>query len=161
MRLILSFILALLLFVPHSAFASDENHKKLAKQKAQQAIDACWTISLEDRSSINTNRQRAGALNTALCMEEHIIMLAGTKLFANDPEAIERTKQNMEKLRFSYGRFYWDLFNGLDACMHPVHGIMCGTENHAVHNIKYARLLEDILHDVYKQMARYEIQLED
>ena len=160
MKLILSFILALLLFVPHSAFALDGNHKKLAEQKAQQVVDACWAISLEDRSSINTNRQREGALNTALCMEEHIIMLAETKLFANDPKAIERTKQNMEKLRFSYGRFYWDLFNGLDACFEGPIGTGCGTGFFPSHNFQYAYLLEDILHDVYEQMARYEISLE-
>ncbi|MGH1402712.1 MAG: hypothetical protein ACRBDL_00560 [Alphaproteobacteria bacterium] len=150
----------LLFIVLPSAFALDEDDEKPAEQKAQHVIDACWAISLEARSG-STSSARAGILDSALCMEKHIIMLAETKLFANDPKATERTKQNIEKLRFSYGRLYWDLFNGLDACMHPVYGIRCGTENHTMHNSQYARLLEDVLHDVYKQMARYDVPFDD
>lgn len=154
-------IIIILFFSPDNAFALDKKYENLAKQKAQQVIDSCWAISLEDRSSINTNRHRAGALDTALCMEEHIIMLAETKLFASDPEAIERTKQNMEKLRFSYGRFYWDLFNEIDICFEGPVGTGCGTAFFSSHNFHYAYLLENILHDIYEQIARYEIPFDD
>ncbi len=144
-------------FLPIASYASNDDHKSLAQQKAQQAINACWAISQEDRDSINTNRQRAGILDSALCMEKHIIELSEKYLFPESPSLVSETKKNLEEIRSGYGRLYWNLYNSLDGCYSEKHGWRCGTENHTVHNSAYARLLEKIIINCYEQIEEYQL----
>ena len=88
-------------------------------------------------------------------MENHIIELSEQYLFPNSPELIEKTKQNLEKIRFSYGGLYWDFYNSLDTC-HAVFG--CGTAYQVIHNFELAYLLEDIILSIYTQIERHRIE---
>lgn len=142
--------LGLCFITPVHADSSVKAAQARAQARAQKVIDACRAISQEDRGSGVTSRMREGTLNTALCMEEHIIMLAKTELFKESPEISEKIEQGLEDLRFAYGRFYWDLYNNTDACM-P----LCGTFHHVRHSGKYALLLEGILFDCYQEIEIY------
>lgn len=154
MRLLI--ICLLLLFSTITvAHAQSDEVKALAKQKAQKAIDACWAISLADRSSINTNRQRYGTLDSALCMEKHINMLAEEFIFPNSPDLVQQMKDNIEKLRFSYSRIYWDLYNAADGCFAD-RMTGCGTMFHGTHNWYYAKLLEEIILTSYERILEFE-----
>ena len=42
--------------LPIVSYASNDDHKSLAQQKAQQVINACWAISEEDRLSGNDSQ---------------------------------------------------------------------------------------------------------
>lgn len=115
---------------------------------AEDLIKHCWDISLEKRSSGNTPLMREGNLDTALCLEHEIIAHASALLTPPPNEAdIIKT---METLRFTYGRFYWDMFNGNRGC-NP----FCGTENHIRHNWELAKLYEKILSDIIELRNKY------
>lgn len=133
-----------------SITAEWEGIRARAGARAQKVIDACWAISQEDRDSGVTSRMREGGLKSALCLQEHIIMLAKTELFTESPEISEQIEQKFHNLHAAYASFYWDLYNSIDPC-----SAWCGTENHVVHNGEYAHLLEKIVRDVYQQMERY------
>ncbi len=78
------FLLFLILF-PSLSYAASDDMAEEGKYEAmaQKAIDDCWAISQADRDSGNTQRMRAGNLDTALCMEEHIVHLS-EKYFSPD-----------------------------------------------------------------------------
>lgn len=132
------------------SYANDDWQER-AKEKAQKAIDACWAISLEDRSSPVTAKMRAGNLNTALCMEKHIVELSETYLFIDDAEKIQRVKDDLEQFRSGYGHFMWMLYNESDLCPRG----WCGTYYHVIHNTAYAKQLETVVFDVYRHIEGY------
>ena len=140
-----------------SGTASGQDTKEEADRHARKIIDACWAMSEKDRHSGVTSRMRKGALDSALCMENHIIALAEQYFFPDSPDLVEETKKDLKDLRSGYGHFYWNLFNSLDSCYTKEQGVRCGAENHIVHNSKYADLLEDVLRDCYHQLYRYGI----
>lgn len=120
---------------------------------AQNIIDACWSISEDNRASGNTPRMRTGALDSARCMEDAILSLVSRYLNKNDPDALEQYREDMDKLRAGYGHMMWNLYNYHDGCNGG-----CGTMYYTFHNLAYAHLLEDILKKAVKQIQDYDLQ---
>lgn len=135
-----------------SAKAQDDDLSKKAEIHAQEIIDACWSISLDDRASTNTDRQRYGALDSALCMERAILSLVSRYLNKGDQEKFAEYKKNIGSLRDDYGHMIWNLYNENDGCRPS-----CGTAFFSTHNYKYAHLLEEILKDMIKQIFEYQL----
>ncbi len=149
------FILTVLLCATSSSlsYASDEG-RELAKEKAQKAIDACWAISQEDRDSGVTGRMRSGALDSALCMEEHTLMLSETVLFKNNKQAQAEVKESLEKITDGTGRLYWLLHNSHDGC-----GGACGSMYQILHNSQVAKEMEEVVRDFYIKIEDYKDEL--
>jgi len=141
-------IIFLLMIFPTFVQAEEKN------AAAQKAIDACWAVSQEYRDSGVTAKMREGHLNTALCMEDHIIYLSENYLYKDRPKLVDETKERLEMLRAGYGRIYWNLFNSHDECR-TILG--CGTLYHIFHNNYYAVMLESIIKDHYLQIEKYEL----
>ncbi|MCE7887209.1 MAG: hypothetical protein DYH13_06875 [Alphaproteobacteria bacterium PRO2] len=99
---------------------------------------------------------REGILDTALCLEDHITELTNKTLFLEDQQYRNETKDDLEKLRFSYGRLYWNLYNSHDRCYDKKRGIQCGSQYHSMHNSMYVDLLSSILVDIYEQLIEYD-----
>jgi hypothetical protein len=95
---------------------------------------------LELRSQPNTAAQRAGALDTALCMENALVDMRDVLFSRHDEITREQLAGRLEQLRSVYSRFYWDLYNANDACF-------CGTQYDGIHNTIYAHLLETMIRD--------------
>lgn len=152
MRSILYFILVFLYIASSDVSASDDAYKRAAQQKAQQAINSCWAISEKKRASVNTNKQRSGILDSALCMEDHIIELSEKYIFPESLDLVLETKKDLEKIRAGYGRFYWNLYNTHNACDQPTG---CGSAFHTMHNSFYAKLLEGMILNCYEQIEEY------
>lgn len=151
------FIAALFFFIstPISGYADWPSEQ--VKEKAQKAIDTCWAISLEDRDSGVTTRMRSGALDSALCMEKHIVELSQKYLFKNNPDKVQRVKEDLEKFRSGYGHLQWMLYNEIDSCFEGINA-GCGTMYHSVHNSAYAKSLEDVILRFYGQIEAYDLQ---
>ena len=116
---------------------------------AEKIIQDCWAISLEDRSSGSTDRQRAGHLDTALCLEDQVIKHAS--VFHDTPEFTQSAlKERFTQLNKIYGRFYWDIYNDHKGCRRS-----CGTIFQSFHNAELAKLYENMLRDVIAQRNRY------
>ena len=157
MKNIVITLLSLLCFlVTEPSHARSDNWQEIAKEKAQKAIDACWAISEEDRNTGSTILHRKGHLDTALCMEEHIVEISEKYFFKNDPEKVQRVRDDLEKFRFGYGHFHWMLYNEIDQCFENERP-GCGTMYHVFHNNKYARALEPVVHNVYRQLKHYSV----
>ncbi len=101
---------------------------------------------------------RSGTLDSALCMEGHIIELSEKYFFSESPDLVSETKKNLEEIRSRYGRLYWNLYNTHEGCTMPTG---CGTQNHTVHNAEYARLLEKIVLNCYERIEEYELDEKD
>ncbi len=110
---------------------------------AQALIDACWAISLEDRSSGVTARHREGALNSALCLEE--VILDQVDVLFPDGEYLSREQaaEKLERLRFAAGSLYWSIYNENIAC-----DPSCGTMWHPMHLASHAQILEQMIRDI-------------
>jgi hypothetical protein len=54
---------------------------------AEELIEQCWEISIDLRSSQNTNDIRAGNLDTALCLEKAIIEYSSEFI---DPDSLSQ-----------------------------------------------------------------------
>lgn len=117
---------------------------------AEDLIKHCWDISEEKRSTPNTALMREGNLDTALCLENEIIKHGSALL--EPPPTKEDIQKTMKTLRFTYGRLYWDMFNGNRGC-NP----FCGTENHIQHNWELAKLYEKILTDIIALRKKYRV----
>ncbi len=87
-------------------------------------------------------------------MEEHIIKLSEKYLFPKSPDLVTETKNNLKEIRSGYGRLYWNFYNAHDECNMPTG---CGTAFHSAHNSAYAKLLEQIILDIYKQIEKYKL----
>jgi hypothetical protein len=147
----------LIAFLSFSANAETEIIQNTAKQKAQKAIESCWEISEKDRAG-STASVREGTLNSALCMEEHIVELSKKYFFPHSPHLVLEVKEDLEKTRAGYGRLYWNLYNSLDHCFEGSLGLGCGTLYHTFHNAEYAKLLEGVIFDFYAQIENYELK---
>ncbi len=148
MRIVVPILLALIAVIAAPANAQKKG-LRTELIDAQKIIDQCWAISLEDRSSGNTQRHRAGHLETALCLEKAIV--ANASQILRGPEyTAENLKKKFLDLRFLYGRFYWDLNTNNRGC-----DPFCGTENNVTHNWELAKLYEGILKDVIEKRNRY------
>ena len=112
---------------------------------AQALIDACWAISLEDRSSGVTARHREGALNSVLCLEE--VILDQVEILFPDGEYLSREQaaEKLERLRFAVGSLYWSIYNENIAC-----DPSCGTIWHPLHLHANARVLEQMIRDIVR-----------
>ena len=135
-----AFVLFIALAMQFPAFAAEKTRPRPGDDEAQKIIDHCWAISLELRSQTSTAAQRAGALETALCMENALIDMRDVLFRRNDEITREQLAERLKQLRFAYGRFYWDLYNANDACF-------CGTQYDGIHNSIYAHLLETMIRD--------------
>jgi len=115
---------------------------------AKRLIKHCWAISLELRSSPNTNAQRAGGFDTAWCLEKEIIHHASHLM--DDTAFAAPLADTMEQLRKAYGKLYWSIYNGVEACE-----LSCGTMNYVIPNLSLAELYVKILTDIIDQRIRY------
>ncbi len=144
MKYVLPIVIFILCF-PALSDASDT--KSMAQEKAQQAIDACWAISEDDVKSGITAKMRQGTINSSNCMENHVIDLAQNYLYPKSPSLLQETQQELKAIRTNYFEFYWNLYNKIDSCRPS-----CGTMHYVRSDIKYAKLLESIIHDTYMQI---------
>ncbi len=134
------------------AFAAEQAPSRPGDAEAQKIIDHCWAISLELRSQTSTAAQRAGALDTALCMENALVEMRDMLFSRNNEITREQLAGRLEQLRSAYGRFYWDLYNANDACF-------CGTQYHSMHNFMYAKLLESMIRDALSISSAEDYQM--
>lgn len=144
MRPFLFILLACLISLP----ARGEDHSAQAEKAAQKIINACWTLSEEDRDSGVTARMREGTLNTALCMKKHILALSKQVLFKDDPLIQKDVAEDLDKIHHGVGGLYWNLHNSHDSCSQNP----CGTMYHVLHNGALAHTMEDILRDFYQKI---------
>jgi hypothetical protein len=121
-----------------------------AEARAQEVIDACWALSLEDRSSGVTARMRRGALESSQCMRKHILFLSENVLFSKSPDTQRRVKESLEQVHSGIGGFYWEIYNNHDAC-----DLHCGTMYMIFHNNEVAKTMERILKDSYMHINQY------
>lgn len=148
--IILLFSLLALSSCAHSGRDYDAENRR-AQDRAQEAIDACWAISLEDRNSGVTSRMRQGTLESALCMKEHIIYLSENVLFKDQPEVQSEVKDSLENIKKGTGRLYWHLHNSHEYCgLSP-----CGTMYTMFHNSQFAEQMENIIYDFYQKISYY------
>ncbi len=119
---------------------------------AQALIDACWAISLEDRSSGVTAQMRRGALKSVLCLEE--VILDQVEILFPDGEYLSREQaaEKLEQLRFAAGSLYWSIYNENIAC-----DPSCGTYWHDLHLHGNAHILEHMLREVVRVRNMYEL----
>ena len=131
---------AFLLFTPSPADAGGPDEEGI---DAQALIDACWAISLEDRSSGVTAEMRRGALKSVLCLEQAI--LDQVEILFPDGEYLSREQaaEKLEQLRFAAGSLYWSIYNGNIAC-----DPSCGTMWHVMHLASHAQILEQMIRDI-------------
>ena len=117
---------------------------------AQALIDACWTISLEDRSSGNTPRMRNGALETVLCLEK--VILDQVDILFPDGKYMSRKKaqEHLVQISFGLGKLYWSIYNEHIGC-----DISCGTMFHVMHLPPIADALEDMIRVMISQRQEY------
>ena len=116
---------------------------------AEALIKACWDISLEKRSSGNTELHREGALDTALCLEE-VILDQSEALIYPGYLSREDIKAKLKQIRMAYGGLYWGMFMENFAC-DPT----CGTMYSNAHNIEVAKLWEKVVRDMVAQRKEY------
>ncbi|MAS86543.1 MAG: hypothetical protein CMH30_00990 [Micavibrio sp.] len=128
-------------------FSYDVHAQTQPKDYADKAIQICWNISQEKRNSGVTQQMREGNLDTALCMENHLLHLADTILFIKNPKLNTQTKTNLVKMREGIGAYYWDIYNNHDGCENG-----CGTIMYSLHNNAYAKFLETLINDTYQQI---------
>lgn len=154
MKTIIYFVTAIVFFSSSSISAEDMNHKRLAEQKAQQAIDACRELSEEDRNSGVTSRMRLGAQESSKCVKDHILELSRNVLFKDDPDTQREVEESLQKINDGVGRLYWLLHNEHQACRG---GFGCGTMYTSFHNSAKAEYMETILQDFYQKIAEYDL----
>ncbi len=138
---------------PAYLYAGDraaDNWQTKADKAAQKVIDQCWAISQADRDSGVTSRMRHGSLQTALCIEKHILFLSSTVLYKGDKEAQNRVKSSLEEIHKGVGKLYWDLHNSHAACQPS-----CGSMYTILHNGETAHVMEKILRDFYRKIAEF------
>ena len=131
---------AFLLFTPSPADAGGPDEEGI---DAQALIDACWAISLEDRSSGVTGRMRYGGAITVECLEE--VILDQIEILFPDGEYLsrEQAKQKLDAFAEAVQTMYWSIYNGNIAC-NP----SCGTMWHVKHLGSHARILEDMIRNI-------------
>lgn len=119
---------------------------------AQALIDACWAISLEDRSSGVTARHRKGILESVLCLEQAI--LDQVEILFPDGEYLSREQaaEKLERLRFAAGSLYWSIYNENIAC-----DPSCGTYWHDLHLHGNAHILEHMLREIVRVRNMYRL----
>ena len=119
-------------------------------RESQQMVQACWAISLEDRSSINNPRQREGHLKTVLCLEEKVAALRRTLGFGGTTLSDEETREALEQIRTAIGRIYWMIGNHSDYC-HPG----CGTMWYTYHLPPTGSVFAELIHVMTDQAKAY------
>ncbi len=131
---------AFLLFTPSAANAGGADEKGI---DAQALIDACWAISLEDRSSGVTGRMRHGAAKTVRCLED--VILDQVEILFPDGEYLsrEQAKQKLDALAEAVQTMYWSIYNENIAC-----DPSCGTMWHPMHLASHAQILEQMIRDI-------------
>ena len=131
---------AFLLFTPSPADAGGPDEEGI---DAQALIDACWAISLEDRSSGVTGRMRHGAAKTVRCLED--VILDQVEILFPDGEYLsrEQAKQKLDALAEAVQTMYWSIYNGNIAC-----DPSCGTMWHVMHLASHAQILEQMIRDI-------------
>lgn len=130
--------------LPDTIFASVES---LPKPKT--IIDECWAISLEDRSSINSDRQREGGLNTVLCLKDAILDLRDSRTEDEAwPPALEMDRE-LDRFSFAVQRFYWTVGNDSEFC-----GTFCGSTWFSVHLPPVSNFFSDYIRIMVARMAR-------
>ena len=127
-----------------------EENAKLAEDRAQKVIEACWEKTIELRSSPVTNDMRAGSWETALCLQDHLKKIVDKVFFVKNTAGAEKAKTQIEDYVFSLGSLYWHLDNENDFC-----GSGCGTVYHVIPNSRTAKALEYLVHEYYQKVARY------
>ena len=131
---------AFLLFTPSPADAGGPDEEGI---DAQALIDACWAISLEDRSSGVTARHREGILESVLCLEE--VILDQVEVLFPDGKYLsrEQAKQKLDALAEAIQTMYWLIYNENIACVPS-----CGTIWYTGHLSANARVLEDMIRNI-------------
>ena len=138
---------AFLLFTPSPADAGGPDEEGI---DAQALIDACWAISLEDRSSGVTGRMRHGAAKTVRCLED--VILDQVEILFPDGEYLsrEQAKQKLDALAEAVQTMYWSIYNGNIAC-----DPSCGTYWHDLHLHGNAHILEHMLREIIRIRNMY------
>ena len=154
MKALATFLFALIfltLYPPSPAVAGGNGYpaKEPDIPDAQELIDACWAISKERRETGTTGELRGAALDTALCLEEEIHKNASI-LISESSFPSKHISKTLEEIRSSYGKFYWHMYNSVEACY-----VSCGTIFYSFHNSALAKLYEDILKDIIEQRRKY------
>ena len=119
--------------------------------EAKKLIDGCWATSKEMLSSGVTAEMRRGTLKSVLCLEGAILDLTEI-LFETSYLSREKAQERLKTLRFSYGRFYWDIHNEHRGCR-----LHCGTMYQLFHLTANASILEKMIKDMVDKRYQYEI----
>jgi hypothetical protein len=136
-----------LLVTPWAASSGGADEKGI---DAQALIDACWAISLEDRSSGVTGRMRHGAAKTVRCLED--VILDQVEILFPDGEYLsrEQAKQKLDALAEAVQTMYWSIYNENIAC-----DPSCGTYWHDLHLHGNAHILEHMLREIVRVRNMY------
>ena len=118
--------------------------------KSYEMVDACWAISLKDRSSPNTPRQREGHINTVFCLEGRVAELRRTLGFGGTTLSEEETYTALYKVRLALGRIYWMIGNDSEYC-----GGHCGTMWFIFHLPRTGSAFAELIHVMTDQAKAY------
>lgn len=120
---------------------------------AQALIDECWEISLDKRSSVNTDRMRSGHLDTVLCLEGLILDQVDQMFIGSDQQYLSRktAQEKLKQLRFAVGGLYWPIYNEHSDCSR-----FCGTIYQTFHLPPISRVLEDMIRAMIDVRKRYD-----
>jgi hypothetical protein len=141
--------LACLLTASPALAGGDVSGEPFQPIDAQAMIDACWDLTIEQRSGSNADA-REGILLSDLCLEERI---ADQFEALFDPEVLSREEvaQELKAIRFAYGGLVWKLYNEHEGCPRG----HCGTIYFTFHVSEVAHFMEGFLRKVVDQRNEY------
>lgn len=127
----------------HNLYADMPGHTD-----AQALIDACWLISMEQRSQPSLTVMRSGDVDTVRCLE-HMILWHVEFLFSKEDLDSRRatTRWRLDLVGDGLQPIYFDFFNDHKDCP-------CDRAFETIHLTRYARLLEEMLADIIDQRIR-------